>query len=191
MKSQSSDYSLKGLIAAAVFLAHLGTFVALTTLTLRATRTTPPVPAMTRAFIIDGTPARDTVPIPEVALAEPKLDFKAIHLIQFEPAEWGDISAVTAPTSAPQLSRFQPGSAAVFARRAGLPAGQAASVVLTVEVLADGRAGAVEVARGSGDPAVDAAALAYGKLLRWIPGTQEHHAQVMRVSLAVTLVWSA
>jgi hypothetical protein len=49
-----------------------------------------------------------------------------------------------------------PGSAGIpgsFARRAGLSRGQAATVVLVVEFLADGRTGSVEVSRSSGNSA--------------------------------------
>jgi TonB family protein len=134
--------------------------------------------------------ARDVEPVPEVALATPRIDLKAITMIRFESADWGDISGIVAPCSAPTLSRFQPVSAAAFARRAGLRQGQAASVVLTIEVLPDGTVGMIEVARGFGDPAVDAAAVAFGRSLRWIPGTRDHHAEAMRINLPVTLVWT-
>jgi hypothetical protein len=38
---------------------------------------------------------------------------------------------------------------------------------------------------------VDEAAVSYARLLRWIPGTEEHQAKAMRVSLPITLAWSA
>jgi TonB family protein len=74
---------------------------------------------------------------------------------------------------------------------AGLQRGEVATVVLTIEVLPDGTVGSVEVARGFGDASVDAEAVAYGRRLRWTPGTREHHAEVMRINFPVTLVWSA
>jgi len=80
---------------------------------------------------------------------------------------------------------------ASFARRAGLTAGQVAGVLLTVEVLPNGRTGTVEVLRGFGNAMVDAAAVAYARHLRWTPGTQNHHAQPMRINLPVVLVWNA
>ena len=75
-------------------------------------------------------------------------------MIRFESANWGDISGVVAPCSAPMLARFQPVTAAAFARRAGLRQGQAAGVVLTIEVLPDGTVGVIAVARGFGDPEI-------------------------------------
>jgi len=146
--------------------------------------------AVTADFIIEETRARDAVPIPEVSVATQVLRLDSLQALRYESSDWGDISAVVAPASAPQLSHFQPVDPASFARHAGLPADQARSVVLTVEVLADGRSGAIEMTRGTGDAAVDKAALAYARQLRWIPGTQNRRAQAMRVSLPVTLVWN-
>jgi TonB family protein len=144
---------------------------------------------VTASFVVAEDLALDTVPVPEVT--PPRVRFESLERVRFESVDWGDISNITAPASAPTLSRFQPVDPAVFARLAGLRAGQVASVVLTVEVLPDGTVGSVEVTRGMGDSAVDAAAVAYVRHLRWIPGTREHHAEAMRISLPVTLVWNA
>jgi TonB family protein len=142
-------------------------------------------------FILEEQRALDKLPIAEVSLKTPRIDLQSITQVQFESAEWGDISGVTASSSAPQLSQFQPVTSALFARRAGLAPGHAASVVLVVEILPDGTVGSVQVTRSFGDPTVDAAAVAYARRLRWIPGTQNHQAQAMRISLPVTLVGSA
>ena len=180
-------------IAAAVLVAHV---VALALIT-RSTHFRDDIqfpqepPVATAGFIIDKPRITDTVPIPEVTLDLPRMNSRSIRLIQFESEDWGDISQVVAPSSAPQLSRFQPVDPAILARQAGLAPGQAASVVLTVEVLPDGTVGRIEIARTSGDLAVDAAAVAYGRALRWVPGTREHRAEAMRISLPVTLVWTA
>jgi TonB family protein len=143
------------------------------------------------AFIVDETATQDKVPVPEVTLEVPTADLNSIRFIQFESGEWGDTSGIVAPASAPQLARFQPVGPSSFARRAGLAPGEGASVVLVVEVLRDGHTGSVELSRGCGHPAIDAAAVAYARLLRWIPGTRDHHAEVMRVNLPVTLIWRA
>ena len=185
--------SFKGLIAAVVTIAHALALSWLLIPRFHFQRDLPAplqTPVMVVGFIKDEQ-TQDTVPIPEVTLATPRMDLKAITMVQFESDDWGDISGVIASASAPTLSRFQPVDPAAFARRAGLPPGQAASVVLTVEVLPDGTVGTVEIARGFGDVAVDAAAVAYGRSLRWIPGTRGHHAEAMRITLPVTLVWNA
>jgi TonB family protein len=150
----------------------------------------PQPDVVSATFIIDETPASDSLPIAEVDLKILPVSSDAIRLVRFKSEEWGDISGVTAPSSAPQLSRFQAVTAASFARRAGLAAGQAVSVVLTVEIRTDGTVGTVEMPRGSGDSAIDAAAVAYARHLRWVPGTQDHRAQTMRINLPVTLVWN-
>src|SRR5580658_797498 len=133
------------------------------------------------AFIIEETATLDKVPVPEVTLEVPTADLDSIRFVQFESGEWGDTSGIVAPASAPQLARFQPVDPGSFARRAGLAPGQGASVVLVVEVLRDGHTGSVELSRGCGHPAVDAAAVAYARLLRWTPGTRDHQAEIMRV----------
>jgi TonB family protein len=177
-----------------VVIAHVTVLGSLTSWTTQGARERAPqdqYPAVITGFIIDDSRPRDRVPIAEVVLSTPKIELQSITEVQFESAEWGDISHVVAPSSAPQLSRFQPVSPSQFARRAGLAAGQAASVVLTVEVLPDGTVGGIELTRGSGNPAADAAAIAYARRLRWIPGTHDRQAQVMRISLPIVLAWSA
>jgi TonB family protein len=145
---------------------------------------------MTGIVIVQKT-AKNAVPVPEVLLQNPRVTPPSITEVRFESSEWGDISGVVAAASAPQLSRLQPVSVDTFARRAGLKDGQAASVVLTVEILPDGTVGRVELLQGSGNPDADVAAVAYARELRWIPGTLDHRAQVMRINLPVTLVGSA
>jgi len=181
-------------VASAVLITHVMALASLMNWSTRSARVLDDAkvtPAAISAFIIDEQRAGGSVPIAEVVLDTPKIDFNGITQIQFESAEWGDISGVVAPASAPQLSRFQPVRVETFARRARLPAGQVASIVLTVEVLPDGTVGAIEITRGSKNPLADAAAVAYARRLRWIPGTDNHHAEAMRVQLPVTLAWNA
>ncbi len=180
------------MVAAVVFM-HAVALGALTEVTRsgrdpHGVQHTPPV---ITGFIIEERPTRDTVEIPEAFFERPNVQLQTITQVQFESGGWGDISQVVAPSSAPQLSRFQPVDPASFARRAGLTAGQVASVLLTVEVLPNGRTGTVEVLRGFGNAMVDAAAVAYARQLRWTPGTQNYHAQPMRINLPVVLVWNA
>jgi TonB family protein len=194
MRSNSAHTHLQWPIAAAVVIAHVIALAWLMTWTTQGVRERDAAqknPTIIAGFIIDDERTRDRLPIAEVALETPRIALQSITQVQFESAEWGDISGVTASSSAPQLSRFQPITPALFARRAGLASGQAASVVLTVEILPDGTVGTVEVTRSFGDPAIDAAAVAYARRLRWVPGTQNHHAQAMRINLPVTLVWNA
>jgi TonB family protein len=193
MRTVRCNAPLRWSIATGVLIVHAAVLALLMTLRTdfpRAVRSQPETPVVT-CFVVEETRVRDTVPIPEVTLQSPPVVVSALQMIKFEADDWGDISGVVAAASAPQLSRLQPVDATVFARNAGLALGQPATVVLIVEVLADGRVGTVEVARGSGDPSVDAAAVAYSRHLRWTPGTRDHQAETMRVTLPVTLVWNS
>ncbi len=184
------DLHLNWRVASAIVITHSVLLAWFLNTGLQRRDLETPVELAITAEIIDEGRGRDAVLIPEVTLARPRLALNTITLIRFESADWGDVSGVLAPASAPQLSRFQRVNPATFAHRAGLAAGQPASIVLTIEVLPDGTAGAIEVARAYDDPAVDAAAIAYARQLRWIPGTKNRHAESMRVNLPVTLVWT-
>ena len=186
-----ADLHLRWPIATTVAMVHVAVVAFLANLAIHVQRDASfPSEDPTMVVFIAEQPTRDVEPIPEVALATPRTTLNAITMIQLESEDWGDISGVVAPCSAPTLSRFQPVSAAAFARRAGLRQGQAASVVLTIEVLPDGTVGMIEVAKGFGDPAVDAAAVAFARSLRWIPGTRDHQAEAMHINVPVTLVWT-
>lgn len=141
-------------------------------------------------FVVEEWATQDRFPVPKIEVPIVKADSTAITAIQFESSDWGDISGVVASASAPQLSRFQPVSASNFARRAGLAKGEARTAVVNVEVRADGTVGYIELSRSSGRQPIDEAAIAYARRLRWIPGTSNHHAQAVRVSLPITLVWT-
>lgn len=144
------------------------------------------LPAL-EATILTADYAAYREPIPELELTAISIDSTAVQVVQFEAPEWGDISNVSAASSSPQLSRFQPVSAAVYARRAGLAPGESVTVLLVLEVLPDGRVGAVAVTRGTGEPRVDQLVIEYAQALRFTPGTQDRHAQRMRISLPITL----
>jgi TonB family protein len=139
------------------------------------------------AHIIIQQPDADTVPIPEVHVHLAKLDPDALQMVRFEDPDAGNISGVIGSSSAPELARVQLADAEVYAQRAGLPPGHPATVLLVIEVLADGSVGDVSVSRGSGSPAADSAATEYARLLRWTPGTVDHQARAMRITLPVTL----
>ena len=140
---------------------------------------------MTARIIVQRN-TRDTVPIPEVQVHLQEPDLKTLQLVRFEDSS-SDISGVIGSTSSPQLARAQIVDPVLYARRAGLTSGHSVTVLLVVEVLADGSVGAVTLLRGTASPAIDTAALEYARLLRWTPGTVNHQARAMRISLPVTL----
>jgi TonB family protein len=78
-------------------------------------------------------------------------------------------------------------SSAAFARNAGVVPGHPATVVLAILISEEGRVNDAQVARSSGNAAVDAAAVRYALTLRWIPGTQNHQPQAMRITFPIIL----
>lgn len=80
--------------------------------------------------------------------------------------------AVIAPRSAPQVDTTAWVDMAPYAQRAGLRAGEGATVVLRVLVNSDGYATNVEIDVSSGSSTIDATAVEYALALRWLPGTE-------------------
>lgn len=185
MRALPSKFTLAVPILAAHFAVLIGLNGAMTRYTF-SDSTYREVSAIA-SFIIGGADSWDTVPLPEVAFEAPKVDATAPMLIQFEDPDETDLSGLVGSSSAPRLARIQPTNAAPFALRAGLTPDQVVTVVLIVEVLSDGTVGTVNISRGNGNAAVDAAAIEYVRALRWIPGTAEQRSQSMRISVPVTL----
>jgi hypothetical protein len=140
------------------------------------------------AQIIVQSSTWDKVPAPEVEMESVPVDVNGPRLVQFDDSEDEQLSGVIGPASAPRLSRFQSVDVGDFARRAAVMSGHPLTVVLSVQVSAEGGASAVDVVRSCGLPAADRSAIDYALLLRWIPGTVDRVARSMRVILPVTLV---
>jgi len=139
-----------------------------------------------QAQLIVQAHAKETVPFPEVPLTFLQPTRTALEIVRFDDNS-ADISGVIGSVSSPELARAQFVDAKSYAQRAGLTPGHSVTVLFVLEVLADGTVGSVTLLRGTGNPEVDNAALAYAQLLRWTPGTVNHHAQGMRIQLPVTL----
>jgi TonB family protein len=141
-------------------------------------------------YIVDELPSLDTVPFPEIKLTESTIEVTELSQVNFEDAEQGDISGVVAAASAPRLTTACAHSCnpSQFARAAGLRLGEVVTIVLAIDVSADGSTGSVAVVRGCGRIAVDAAATRYAKSLHWIPGTKNQKPLSARVRFPVTLV---
>jgi TonB family protein len=135
--------------------------------------------------ILDEPHVFDTVPLPDINLALPSLATDALEVVNFDDSE--DESAIVGSASAPRLSRLQTVSSAAFARNAGVVPGHPATVVLAILISEEGRVNDAQVARSSGNAAIDAAAVDYALTLRWIPGTQNHQPQAMRITFPVIL----
>jgi TonB family protein len=140
------------------------------------------------AQLIVQSPKWDRVPAPEVEMESVPIDVNGPRLVQFDDSEDESLSGVVGPASAPRLSRFQSADVGDFARRAAILPGHPMTVVLSVQVSADGGASAVDIVRSCGLAAADRSAIDYALLLHWIPGTVDHAPRSMRVILPVTLV---
>jgi TonB family protein len=136
--------------------------------------------------ILDQPRRLDTAPLPDITLAVPALKVDALEVVNFEDSD-SEEGVVVGSASAPRLSRLQTVSSAVFARNAGVMPGHPATVVLAILISEEGRVNDARVARSCGNAAVDAAAVDYALTLRWIPGTQNHQPQAMRITFPVIL----
>jgi TonB family protein len=141
------------------------------------------------AYVVEQSNDTDVVATPEVKLTTVKYNVGELTQVRFEDAEQGDVAGVVATASAPRLTETcaQVCDPVRFAEEAGLTPGQSVTVVLVIEVLADGSTGSTNIAMSSGNSATDAIAIQYARSLRWIPGTRNRQALSMRIRFPVTL----
>ncbi len=127
------------------------------------------------------------IPIPEVLLLAPTVEISTLRFTSFEVPDDGLVSGIVGPTSAPELDRSVTIDPRPYALRAGLAPGNMVTVLLAIEVLADGSAGAITIVSGTGNSIVDSVAVDVARILRWIPGTVDRRARVMRIQFPLTL----
>jgi TonB family protein len=179
-------FPLRALAGGAVILAHATVLAVLVSSTpARYRHWKAEGEPRTVIDILDESGGLDSLPLPDIKLAAPKLTTDALEVVNFDDSE--DESTVVGSASAPRLSRLQTVSPEVFARNAGVVPGHPATVVLVILISEDGRVNDVRVARSCGNAAVDAAAVDYALTLRWIPGTQDHQPRAMRITFPVIL----
>lgn len=133
--------------------------------------------------------AQTEMTLPDITMDDPPISAPAPS-IEIE-QQASSQSGISAPFTAP---RVQPGLLAnqlPFKEHAPWSAGQRTRAVLIVDVAADGSATDVEVETGTGDPNVDAIAVAYAQTLRWIPATINGRPALVRTRLVVSMVASA
>ena len=88
---------------------------------------------------------------------------------------------------APRIDPNHVVESAPFAGRAHLQDGAVATVILALQIAADGSVMSATVVRSDGDESVNTAAIAYARATRWIPGSIDGAAQPMEASLTVIL----
>jgi TonB family protein len=143
-------------------------------------------PHRATVFFVEPARAHDAAILPEMHLLSPTLD-QTITNVTFEDPDADLVPGIIGPSSAPQPDLTVVVDPAPYALRAGLNTGEAVTVILAVEVLADGSAGQVIVVTGTGNSMIDAAAMEYARSLRWIPATMNRRAKVTRITFPVTL----
>jgi TonB family protein len=147
----------------------------------------PDSAAIVTNVMMERRPDLDLIPMPAVYLDTIVVNTDALTQVRFDDPEQGDISGVTGLASAPRLT--QSAHALLEARWAKGMQGHILTVLLTIEVSAAGVVDSAVVARGCGNPSVDAQALQFVRTLAWVPGTVDHHAQPVRIQFPVTLIW--
>jgi TonB family protein len=101
-----------------------------------------------------------------------------------------DLPADSMPEPAIEVPRIDPDhvvESAPFAGRAHLRDGAVATVLLALQIAADGSVLSARIVRSDGDESVNTAAVDYARATRWIPGSIDGAAQPMEASLTVIL----
>jgi TonB family protein len=179
-----------GVAAVAIIVAHVAS------LRWLADGTTPVTPdreealrpeTLTAFLLPSQRPLPDAVPLPQLHLTEASFDDTAPTQMIFGDPDWDLVPGVIGAVSTPHPVLSQNDDTDLFARRAGLQPGEAMTVVLSVQVLAEGSVGQMSVMSSSGNPAVDEEAMSYILSLGWIPGSRNRHATDMQIAWPVTL----
>lgn len=138
-------------------------------------------------FIPAAPQPPDSLPLPIVHFQTPEVDTSIATGIVFTDPDAGKVPGVVGPRSVPYPVATDEQSRDFYSKRAGLRPGDVRTVVLSVQVLADGSVGDVAVAATSGDAGADQQAMAYVRTVTWMPGSIDRQASDMRIRYVVTL----
>jgi outer membrane biosynthesis protein TonB len=143
--------------------------------------------------VIESPPRNggDFVVLAELPRERPTLDDRSISAIRFIDPDEGLLKGIVGSVSAPELDPAVKVESKPYAEQAGLSAGAAVTILLAIEVQADGTAGEITVISGPKDSMIEMAAIEYARALKWIPGTLGRHPQAMRINFPVTLAMPA
>ncbi len=154
----------------------------------RTVRAAEDAPRITEVRLLPSPGRRlGEIPLPRVKLVDPRISLPTLTDIHFMDPDADRVPGVTGPESVPHPEGDTSLDTSLYAARAGLIASESVTVVLSVEVRADGSVGEVGVLTGSGNPAVDGEAVRYALAIRWVPGSWLGHAVAMRIRFPVTL----
>ncbi len=124
-------------------------------------------------------------PVLDGLTTQPEQDAKRIALVAPElPTQALLIETATDPP------KIDPGFApdmSIYSKRANLAPGATATVMLLLDIAADGSVITAQLVRGSVDAEVNDAAIEYAQATHWIPGTVDGVPRIMQASLTVIL----
>jgi TonB family protein len=176
----------RGGIAASIILIHYCCIRGWESLSANtADQAKPETEAITATLIPAAPQPPNAVPLPAIDGERPAVDMSISTKVVFTDPDAGKVPGVLSPMSVPHPVASDEEGRSLFARRAGLKPGEARTVILRVQVLADGSIGEVTVATSSGFAAADRLAMAYVRTVRWIPGSINRQAANMRVRYVV------
>jgi TonB family protein len=138
-------------------------------------------------FIPAAPQPPDSLPLPIVHFQTPEVDTSIATGLVFTDPDAGKVPGVVGPMSVPYPVATDEQSRGFYSKRAGLRPGDVRTVVLNVQVLADGSIGDVTVATTSGDADADQQAIDYIRTVTWMPGSINQQASDMRIRYVVTL----
>jgi TonB family protein len=117
--------------------------------------------------------------IPALAVADPLVEMDAPVL---------PVGAIPEPRfEAPKIDPDQWMNIAPFASRAQLAQGEVVTVILLLQIAADGSVISALVVRSNGNEAANEAAIEYAKATQWISGEIDGEPRAMQASLTVIL----
>jgi TonB family protein len=181
-------HSVAAVVIIAAHIASLRWLVDSTTPVTRNQEEAVDPETLTAILLPPQRPPPGAMPLPQLHLTEVRFDDTAPTQMVFGDADWDLVPGVIGAVSTPRPVLSENNDTDLFARRAGLKPGEAMTVVLSVQVLAEGSVGQLSVISSSGNPAMDEEAMSYVLSLRWIPGSHNRHATDMQIAWPVTLV---
>jgi TonB family protein len=142
------------------------------------------------ATLISETRPGDTSPLyEEPKLTPPVISLPDRLLLRIEDPDSSASRPIRASTGfrPPHLDPSFAISEMSVLRRSGVHLERSMTVVLALDIAANGTVQAIAVEQTSGDPAVDEAAINYARACRWIPGLENGQQAAMRIRFPVTL----
>jgi TonB family protein len=140
-------------------------------------RLLPEPKPLVMAFISPDDPLRSPS-WPALAITDPLDEFEAPSF---------PLDAIELETEAPRIDPELRLDISPYSERAGLSPGSVVTVILLLQIAADGTVISAKVIRSNGDDPAVSAAIEYARATRWIPGTVDGQPSAMQASLAVIL----